>query len=153
MENYLSNPLVVVGGIVVVLLLISFVFTYFLKLAIGIGIVAFLFMVIYVWGPVDLQEKLHLDKILSPKDSNKIQEVYGDYAKTRDENMIIDTKAIADNVGQLTKEYKDKLIADLKSLDKEEINQKIAELKAKMKEEDWKIFYDENKEWIEEKKK
>lgn len=80
--------------VVILIAVVGFVMKSFAKMVLLLGIIYLLFNLGFIWGVDDLNEKLHLNKILKPAVNEKLNESYGDFSKRRDETGVIESKLI-----------------------------------------------------------
>ena len=120
-----GNIIIYILIALIVVAVVGFLVKSFMKVVLVLALIYLLFQLGFLWGVDDLNEKLHLNKILKPEVNEQIQEGYKNFAEKREEMGVVDTKEvdkIIDTTIQKTLENasnkvqnvdKDQLIRDL----------------------------------------
>lgn len=127
------STILIILGVILSIVVAFWLLKSIIQAILVVGLIYFLFHVGYIWTSGDLNDKLHLDSILSPETNEKIQEKYNSFTNKRDENEVIETeiikKVIDDTIAKATENAKnidkEKLIVDLnkklESFNKEDV--------------------------------
>ena len=122
-----NNVLILFIVGVVVVTVIGFCLKSFAKLIICLAVIALLFKLGFVWGPNDLNEKLHLDKVLNLNHKEKVLNAVESFSDKRELNEIVDPEKVGDvfneaitdgaqRIGEKVKDADvDKILKDLKN--------------------------------------
>lgn len=127
------STILIIVGVVIAILLAFWLLKSIIQAILVVGLIYILFHVGYIWNSGDLNEKLHLDSILSPETNEKLQEKYNSFTNKRDENELIETeiikKVIDDSIAKATQNAKnidkekfiEELSKNLESFNKEDV--------------------------------
>lgn len=126
MEN--SFPILFVVGVVIIVG-IAFLLKSFAKIVLALVAIVILFNMGFIWGVDDLNEKLHLDKILKNNYNEQIMDTLDTFDKKREETAVIDTTALKEVVEEQVKEGVDVVKENIEKIDKDKI---IADLQSKL---------------------
>jgi hypothetical protein len=112
-------------AVVIGLAFIGFLLKSFARIILVLGIAYLLFHLGFIWGADDLNEKLHLNQLLKPDVSEKIQKSYQDFSQRREQNGVVETEKIKTVIEKTIHSALTRASNDIQKVDKEKLIQDL----------------------------
>lgn len=113
--------LIILGVCILVVSILNFLLKSFVKVVIGVIIIALLFKIGFIWNADEISNNLKLNKFLKPEYQEKIETGIEDFVQKRNASEIIDAneleKAVKEAVSTTTK----KAMEELSEVDKQKL--------------------------------
>jgi hypothetical protein len=116
-------------AVVIGLAFIGFLLKSFARIILVLGITYLLFHLGFLWGADDLNEKLHLNQLLKPDVSEKLQKSYHDFSQRREQTEVVETEKIKAVIEETIQSALKRASNEIQKVDKEKL---IQELQSKL---------------------